>query len=78
MRLETTREAVQAEKSTPAGAQRETSPTGKFESAEKNGDNKKRKSGDHRRFLDAHLKNVKSPDQWVTRPPPSKYNNFTD
>ena len=50
----------------------------KSPTVEKNEDNKKRKSGDNRRSLDAHKKNAKSPDQRVTRPPPSKYNNFTD
>ena len=54
MRLETAREAVHADKSTPIEIPREVAPTGKFESAEKNGDNKKRKSGDHRLSLDAH------------------------
>ena len=62
----------------PAEAQREVAPSGKYASAEKNGDNKKCKSGDSRRSLDAHQKKAKSPDQWVTRPPSSKYNNFTD
>ena len=46
MRLDITREAVQAGRLTPAEAQREVAPSRKFESTEKNGDNKKRKSGD--------------------------------
>ena len=78
MRLETAREAVQAGRSTPAEAQREVMPLGKFKSIEKNRDNKKRKSGDRRLSLDVYQKNAKSSDQRVTRPPPSKYNNFTD
>ena len=78
MHLETTREVVQARRSTSAGAQRESAPTGKFEYDEKNGDNKKRKSGDCRRFPDVHQKKAKSQDQQVTKPPSSKYNNFTD
>ena len=52
MCLEISREAVQAERSTLAGAQHEIAPSGKFESAEKNGDNKKSKSEEHRRSPD--------------------------
>ena len=54
MRLETAREAVQAGRSTLAKAQREVAPPGKFESTEKNGDSKKRKSGDRRRSPNTH------------------------
>ena len=62
MRLEIAREAVQAGRSIPAEAQREVMPPGKFESTEKNEDNKKRKSGNRRRSPDAHQKKTKSPD----------------
>ena len=47
-------------------------------SAEKNGDSKKRKSGDRRWSPDEHNKEAKSPNQRVPIPPLSKYNNFTD
>ena len=47
-------------------------------SAENNRDNKKSKSRYRRRSPDAHQKKVKSLDQRVLRPPPSKYNNFTN
>ena len=62
MRLENAKEVVQAGRSTLAGAPREVAPVGKFESVEKNGDNKKHKSGDRRRSPDAHQKKAKSPD----------------
>ena len=78
MHLEIAREAVHAGRSTPVEVLHETAPTRKFVSTEKNGDSKKCKSGDHRRSPDAHQKKAKSPDQRVPRPPPSKYNNFTD
>ena len=54
MRLETASEAVQAERSTLAEAQREIAPLGNLESAEKNRDNKKRKSADRRQSPKAH------------------------
>ena len=78
MRLETAREAVQAGRLTATEAQCEVALSGKSESAEKNGDNKKWKSRDRRRSPDTNQKKAKSPDQWVTRPTPSKYNSFTD
>ena len=46
IRLETGREAVHAERTTPVKEPREIAPTRKFEFTEKNGDNKKCKSGD--------------------------------
>ena len=78
MRLETAREVVLAERSTSAEASREIAPARKTQSAENNGYNKKRKNRDRRRSPDAYQKKAKCSDQRVTRPPPSKYNNFTD
>ena len=78
MRLETTREAVLAGRSTLAEVSREIVPTRKSQSTNKDKDNKKRKNGDRQRSPDAHQKKAKSPDQRVTRPSSSKYNNFTD
>ena len=46
MPLETTREVVHAGRSTLEEAPRDIAPIGKFKSADKNGDNKKHKSGD--------------------------------
>ena len=46
MSLETTREVVNAERSVPAEAPREGIQAGRSATAEKNEDNKKRKSGD--------------------------------
>ena len=63
-------------RSTSEEAPHETTPSGKSTSIEKNGDKKKRKGGDHRRSPDTHQKKAKSPDQRVSRPLPSKYNNF--
>ena len=77
MRLETAREAVHAGKSTSIETLRETAQVGKSTPTEKNGENKKRKSGDRRRSVDANNKKAKSQDQRVPRPPRSKYNNFT-
>ena len=48
MLLETAREAVHAGRSTPVEVPHEITPIEKFMSAEKNGDSKKRKSGDRR------------------------------
>ena len=62
MHLETAREVVHAGRSTPVEVRREIAPTGKSESLEKNGDNKKCKSRDHRRSPNAHQKKDKSPD----------------
>ena len=62
MHLETAREVVLIERSTPAEASHEIAPTRKFQSTQKDGDNKKHKNGDHRRSLDAHQKKAKSPD----------------
>ena len=56
MHLETTREAVYARRSTSVEALYEIMPAGKSTSIEKNGDNKKRKGGDHRRSPDAYQK----------------------
>ena len=78
MCLETTSEAIHAERSTSIEAPHRAAPTGKFVSTEKNEENKKRKGRDHRRSPDAHQKKAKNPDQKVSIPPPSKYNNFTD
>ena len=78
MRLETAQEVVLTGRFISAEAQREDAQEGKSVTTEKKKDNKKRKSGDHRRFLDAHKKKAKSPDQRVPRPSPSKYNNFTN
>ena len=78
MHLQTAREVVHAERSTPVEAPHEITTTGKFMFAKKNRDSKKHKSGDHQRSSDAHQKKAKSPYQRVSRPPPSKYNNFID
>ena len=78
MHLETAREAVHTRRLTPVEASHEIALAGKSTSTEKNRDNKKQKSGDRRRSLDAHQKKAKSPDQRVPRPLLSKYNNFTD
>ena len=78
MRLETAREAIHAGRSTLVEAPHEIAPVGKSTSTEKNGDNKKGKSGDRRRSPDAHQKKAKILNQRVPRPHPSKYNNFTD
>ena len=62
MHLETTREAVQAGKSTLS---------------EKNNDNsEKRKSGDYRPSPEKTNKKVKAPDLRVSRPPPGKFTNY--
>ena len=64
MRLEITREAVQAGKST---------------SSEKNNDHsKKRKNGDRRPSPDKTNKKARALDLRVSWPPPSKYINYTD
>ena len=47
MHMETVRETVYARKSTLIEAPRETAQAGKSAPAKKNGENKKRKSGDH-------------------------------
>ena len=47
-------------------------------SIEKNEDNKKHKNRDCRRSSDTNKKKAKSPDQRISRPHSSKYNNFTD
>ena len=47
MHMETAREAIYAGKSTLIEAPRETTQVGKSALAKKNGENKKRKSGDH-------------------------------
>ena len=78
MHLETAREEVHVEKSTPSETLRETAQAGKSAPVEKNEENKKRKNGDRRRSPDANHKQAKSPDQRVSRPLPSKYTNFTD
>ena len=78
MRLETAREAVHAGRLTLVEAPHEITPAGKYLSAWKNEDSKRRKSRDRRRSLDTYQKKAKSPDQRVPRPPLSKYNNFTD
>ena len=78
MRLETAREAVHNRRATLVEELRKTTPAGKFTSTKKNRDNKKRIGRDRQRSPDAHKKKAKSPDQRVLRPPPSKYNNFTD
>ena len=78
MRLETALEGINAMRSVPAEAPREWAQVGKSATTEKNEDNKKRKSGYHRRSPDMDKKKAKSPDQRVPRPPLSKYNNFTD
>ena len=64
MHLETAREAVQVGKSTP--------------SEKNNGNNKKRKNGDHRPSPDKMTKKAKAPDMRILQPPPSKYTNYTD
>ena len=64
MRLETTREAIQVGKPTPA---------------EKNNDNgKKRKNGDHRPSPDKTNNKPKALDQRVQRPHLGKFMNYTD
>ena len=78
MHLETARKAVLAGRLTPVEVSQEIAPTRKSQSADKGGDNKKSKNGNRRRSPDAHQKKAKSLDQRVTRPPSSKYNNFTD
>ena len=78
MRLETAWEAIFAGRSVLTKAPLEDARAEKSTTAEKNEDNKKRKSGDRQRSPDVHKKKAKSPDQRVMRPPLSKYNNFTD
>ena len=78
MRLETAREVVLTGTSTPTEAYREIAQTRKSQSVEKNGDPKKSKNGDRQQSPDVHQKKAKSPNQRVTRPPLSKYSNFTD
>ena len=64
MHLETAREAIQAGKST---------------SAKKSNDNgKKRKNGDYYPSLEKENKKLKAPNLRVSRPPPSKFTNYTD
>ena len=64
MGLETTREAVQAGKSTPS---------------EKNNDNsKKRKNANHSPSPDKMNKKATVPDLIVLRPPSGKFTNYTD
>ena len=64
MCLETTREVVQARKSTPF---------------EKNSDNnKKQKNGDRRLSLENTNKKAKAPDMKVPRPPLGKFINYTN
>ena len=78
MRLEIAREVVHTGKYIPSETPGETTQVGKSTPAEKNGENKKRKSEDRRRSPDANNKKAKRPDQRFPRPPLSKYNNFTD
>ena len=78
MCLETARETIHAGRSVLIEAPCEDTQAGKSMTAEKNEDNKKHKSVDCRRSLDASKKKAKSLDQRVLRPLLSKYNNFTD
>ena len=64
MRLETTREAIQAGKSAPA--------------EKNNGSGKKRKNGVRRSSLEHTNKKPKAPDQSVPRPLPNKFMNYID
>ena len=68
MCLETVREVVLAGRSTLVEAPWEIASTRKFESTEKNRDNKKSKGGDHRRSSNAHQKKANSLDQRVIDP----------
>ena len=68
-RMKTAQEVVHTGRLALVDAPHEIVPARKFISAEKNGDNKKRMSGDRQWSLDAHQKKAKSPDQRVLRPP---------
>ena len=62
--LETAQEAIQAGKPVPA--------------EKNNDDGKKWKNGDRCPSLEKTNKKPKTPDQKVSRPPPSKFENYTD